>query len=689
MARDLLYDIKIDDVGYILTDAGLNIQKRQANPYAMKSSTGERSYADLDEWAVFQVDTMHRGMGSDLYGDPEEYFWGINVDTRFKNKIMLGPLTHGLTTPANTGDVHYSRFGSKIFMSIDDDIYELVTTTWTLRESLTTACTALCEFNGYLYAAQGTGNTMRKSANGTAWTDVGDTPGAHRLYVHGGYLYRSLNQQLYYSADPDAGSPTWSSVINVGDSQYVVESMVTYSDALIVFKNDCGYKVPGNPGEIDQAYELGELKWRNSIDAYNGLQCCVWSDGYLYVTYGKGGILRWTGKTVSSMGPDLGKGEIKGRIWSLMPTNNFLYALIGQDGVQTSNVIAWNGSGWHNIRNIGEEGRGAYYFDPGSTLGGHVYVTTYDSTAGQNDGYRVYQPSETADPTEGPGDSNYAFATGGVTSQYIYTPKFTANLHDSFKEFKDITLWVENWGLSGTGTQQVRIDYRIDSEASGDWVTLVTETIEASVSAKKSYKTEFPISTFATKRASVAAAGRTITLTSGTTTDMAAGDWCFFVGNFEYRMVSSVTDSTHFEIQCPFDTDIIANTWMRVGQPWGRYIQFRISLRSSVDTRTPILRAMALKYLVNIRDYDIWTANIHVSHPRTLRNGSIDKHTPISTQFARLDESRSKGRVAFVDEMGDTHVVRVTNYSTRPLTQRTDKPLPEASYVVVATLLEV
>jgi len=56
---------------------------------------------------------------------------------------------------------------------------------------------------------------------------------------------------------------------------------------------------------------------------------------------------------------------------------------------------------------------------------------------------------------------------------------------------------------------------------------------------------------------------------------------------------------------------------------------------------------------------------------------------------SRLNESRKKGRVAFVDEMGDTYSVKVTNYSVRPLTQRTDKPLPEASYVAVITLLEV
>lgn len=693
MTRSLVYDITLDGEGLILAGDGLNIQRVQANPYAVKSSTGYRSYADLDEWAVFQVDTMHRGMGSELYGDPEEYHYGCILDTRFKNKVFIGPHAQSTTvTAGKTGDVHFGKFGAKLFMSIDKEVYELVTGTWTLRETMTATVTSMCEFNGYFYVAQGTTYSIRKTATGAAssWSDVGGTPTAHRLYVHGGFLYRSVNQVLYYSADPEGDPPTWSSAIYVGDSQYVIQSMITFQNSLVVFKNDGARKIPGNPGEIDAAYEIGELKWRNAIDSRNGVKCCVWSDGFLYVTWGKGGLLRWTGYTISSMGPNtVTAGPVIGRIWDLMPTANFLYALVGQTDTQACWLVAWNGSGWHTIAHQGIEGRGAYYFDSGAGTGGEIYTTGYHSTDGDNKAYKYYLPGEIGDPTCAT-DTAYQWKNAGTLTAYLYTPRFTANLHAAQKEWKEITIWAENYGTAGAGIQTIRFDYQIDSQAGADWIQLFDQAIEASGQAQKSYTHEFPTSSFADKTiASVSV--RTVTLASGSSTsDMAAGDWVYFVDVNEYRMVSSVIDSTRFWIQCPLDGSPAAGSTMRPGIPWGRYIRFRISMTNTVVTRTPVLRAWALKYLVNVADYDLWQATVLVANPRLLRNGYEDR-TPIGTQLTRLNEIRKKGRVAFVDEGGNTHTVKVSNYSIQPVRQKTDEraDMPSTEYWARLTLLEV
>lgn len=686
MARSLVYDITLDGEGLILAGDGLDVQRVQANPYAVKSSTGYRSYADLDEWAIFQVDTMHRGMGSELYGDPEEYWYGVGLDTRFKNKVFIGPGSTGIQlATGKTGDVHYAKFGDKLFMAIDTEVYELVTLTWTLRETTTATVTAMCEFNGYFYVAQGTANTMRKTANGTAWTDVGGTPAAHRLYVHGGFLYRSVNQALYYSADPDDPSPTWSAIMYVGDSQYVIESMITFQNALIIFKNDGAWKIPGNPQEIDQAYEIGELKWRNSIDSRNGVKCCVWSDGFLYVTWGKSGLLRWTGYTVSSMGPNtVTAGDVAGRIWDLIPTANFLYALVGRTDVQSAWLVAWNGAGWHPFVYFGNEARGAHYFDSGTGTGGEIYATYYHSGNGWHETNKHYLPGEIGDPTNEL-DSNYKWNNAGSLHAYLYTPKFTANLHDTQKEWRELIFWAETIGTSGSGTQEIRFDYRIDGPT---WTQLVNQTIEASTYAQKSYKTEFPTSSFADKTISVS--GRTVTLATGSTSDMAVGDWVYFVDVNEYRQVQSIADTTHFSIQCDLDDSPTAGSTLRPGIPWGRYIQFRISMTSTITTRTPMLRAWALKYLVNVADYDMWQATVEVASPRQLRNGYMDR-TPISTQLTRLNEIRKKGRVALVDEVGDSHTVKVSNYSLRPVRQKTtdDAIKPSTTYWAKLTLLEV
>jgi len=689
MARSLVYDITLDGEGLILIGNGLDVQRVQANPYAVKSSTGYRSYADLDEWAVWQIDTMHRGIGSELYGDPEEYWYGVNIDTRFKNKVFIGPHGQGTAVPSDkTGDVHYGKFGDKLFMSIDKEVYELVSGTWTLRETTTATVTSMCEFNGYFYVAQNTSNTMRKTANGTAWTDVGGTPAAYRLYVHGGFLYRSVNQALYYSNDPDDPSPTWSSIMYVGDSQYVIQSMITFQNALIVFKNDGAWKIPGNPGEIDTAYEIGELKWRNSIDNRNGVKCCVWSDGFLYVTWGKGGLLRWTGYTISSMGPDtLTAGNVPGRIWDLMPTANFLYALVGQTDQQYCWILAWNGSGWHTIAHSGTEGRGAIYFDPGSGIGGQLHYCSYHATDTENKTYYFYLPSEIGDPTTGK-DASYQWKNAGELQAYLYTPEFTANLHDAQKEWRSLTIWAENASISGTGTQTIRFDYRIDTNH--NWIELFDQTIEANAQAQKSYTHNFPASDF-TDKVLTSVSTRTVTLASGSSTsDMTAGDWVYFVDVNEYRMVASVTDTTHFELQCPLDGAPATGSTIRPGIPWGRYIQFRISMTSTVVTRTPVLKAWALKYLVNVADYDLWQATVLVASPRALRNGYTDR-TPISSQLARLNEIRKKGRVAFVDEVGNSHTVKVSNYSLRPVRQKTtdDATKPSTVYWAKLTLLEV
>lgn len=690
MARPQEYDVTLDGVGLILTDEGLDVRRVQANPFAMKSSTGERTYADLDQWAVFQVDTLHRGMGQERYGDPEQFWYGVGVDTRYKGKVFLRPKQIQLTRPASkTGDVFYAKFGSKLFMSIDKEVYELVTTTWTLRETLTATCTGLCEFNGYLYAAQGSSNTLRKSANGTAWSDVGGTPSTHRIYVHGGYLYRSLNQVLYYSSDPDAGSPTWSSAINVDDSQYIVEGMITFDDSLIVFKNNAGYRIPGNPGEIDQAFKIGELDWAAAIDSNNGLHSGIWSDGFLYVTVGKGGLLRWTGKTVSPIGPDMvSAGPVAGRIWSIVPTLDFLYILVGEESTQAVWIAAWNGSGWHPFSHLGQEGRAIYYFDSGTGQGGELYITTYNSSTTSNDTFRHYIAGETGDPTKAL-DASYEWTDGAITQNYLYTSRFTAGMHAAQKEYKEVVLWAESLGTAGAGTQQIRIEYRIDTELSTDWVTLVTQTIEASASAQKSYTTAFPVSSFAEKTLT-SVVGRTVTLATGTTADMSADDWVYFVDVNEYRMVESVINTSSFGIQCNLDGSPAAGSIIRPGLPWGRYIQFRLSFYTSVDTRTPILRALALKYLVNITDYDIWTINVLVADPKQRRNQASVRE-PVADQLTRLNEIRRKGRVPFVDEVGDSHTVKVSNYSLIPIRQDTasGQTKPHTEYHARLTLLEV
>lgn len=688
MSRNPEYDVTLDGVGYILTRDGLGVSRVQANPYAMKSSSGKRTYADLDEWAVFQVSSCHRGMGQERYGDPEQFWYSFSVDTRFKDKMILGPQMQAVdaTGISDSGDMFFVQFLDKLFCGVDDNVYELVTGSWTSRDEVADEdIYEMCVFDDYLYVARGN-NSIRKTNDGTTWTDVGDTPIAYDLYVHGGFLYRSTGYTLYYSSDPEAASPTWSTGIVVGHADQAIRSLVTYQNSLIVFKNDGAWRIPGNPGDLDTAYRVPELDWHKMLHDENGYYSAVWSDGFLYVTVGGGGLLRWTGRTVTPMGPDsiLGGPATRGLVRGLVPTPSFLYLLLSNDsaaayGGDRSPILAWNGSGWHCVAyNTDTNGKALYYFDE------HLYCGWLNTDTSTHQVYKAYQSQQSLDPTQ---DPNYQYST---TTALIYTPRFTANMHGTYKEFRSVTLWLDNEGGTVSGAQRVTFLYRVDSEDFIDPVGTYTTVVD---DGQETFTISFTAPSFTEKQvASIDSDRDTVTLVTGdSVSDLSTGDWLYFAGVNEYRYVHSTGAGPPdtITLSCPLDSTPSANTYIRPGIPVGRYIAFRLGLTTTAATRTPAIRAIALKYLVNISDYDIWQLNVQLADPLTLRNGNV-KRQPITDQLERMDEIRKKGRVAFVDEVGGSHTVKVTNYSLQPVKQRTDsKSEAQTSYAAKLTLLEV
>lgn len=690
MSRNPEYDVTLDGVGYILTRDGLGVSRVQANPYAMKSSSGERTYADLDEWAVFQVSSCHRGMGIERYGDPEQFWYAHNTDTRFKDKIICAPAWQDVDSANMTGasdeDMHFAQFKDALYCASDDEVFELVAGSWTSRDHIAGEdVTSMVAFNGYLYVARSgdppVANSIRKSADGTTWTDVGDTPPGKLLYVHGGYLYRTWGYAVLYSSDPEAASPTWSTPISIGSTDYGENSMCTYQNSLIVFKKDGAWRIPGNPGDLDKAYRVPELDWRNAIHDNNGLYSCVWSDGFLYVFNGNAGLLRWTGRTVTPIGPDtLLANGITGTLTGLIPTPNFLYLTLSNAVTTGSNsyLLAWNGSGWHCLQERDENASKAIFFFEGELYWGGFAAT-------RNGVWKLYTPVKTQDPTQ---DTAYTYATG--SGEHMYLPKFTANLHHTYKEFRSLTFWLDNLGGTATsGAQTVRWRYSIDKNTG----SAANGTLTVKADGQKSFTIDFDPPSFTDKvLASVDSDRQVVTLATGyDVTDISSGDWLYFADINEYRYVYTTTAGppATITLQCALDDTPAANTYIRPGVPVGRYFLLSLALDTADTARTPVIYAIALKYLVNIGDYDIWQLNVQVSDPLTLRNSNT-KRQPIADQLSRLDEIRKKGRVAFVDEVGDSHTVKVTNYSLQPIRQRADSKMEvETEYTAKLTLLEV
>lgn len=686
MSRNPEYDVTLDGIGLILSRDGLSVSRVQANPYAMKSSSGERTYADLDEWAVFQASSLHRGMGQERYGDPEQFWYAHNTDTRFKDKIICAPAWQDVDSANMTGasdeDMFFTHFNNALYCASDDEVFELVAGSWTSRDHVAGEdIEGIAIYNDYLYVARGE-NSMRKSADGTTWTDVGGTPAGYHLYIHGGFLYRSvLSGSLLYSSDPEAASPTWSTAIVAGSTDYGIRSMCTYQNSLIVFKNDGAWRVPGNPGDLDTAYRVPELDWRSHIHSNNGKYSCIWSDGFLYVSCGDSGLLRWTGRTVTSIGPDtLLANDITGTLVGLVPTPNFLYLTLSNPVTTGSNsyLLTWNGSGWHCLHEKDEEEATALYFFDGELYCGY-------HTATSSSVYKIYTPAKTQDPTQ---DTNYTYETG--SGEHMYLSKFTANLHHTYKEFRSLTFWLDNLGGTATsGAQAVRWRYSVDKNTG----SAANGTLTVKADGQKTFTVDFDPPSFTDKvLVSVDSDKQVVTLATGHgVADISSGDWLYFAGINEYRYVYTTTAGppATITLQCALDNTPAANTYIRPGVPMGRYFLLSLALDTADTARTPVIYAVALKYLVNIGDYNIWQLSVQLADPLTLRNGNT-KRQPIADQLSRIDEIRKKGRVTFIDEVGDTHTVKVTNYSLQPVRQRTDSKMEaETEYTTKLTLLEV
>lgn len=66
-------------------------RKALANPFTARVSTGSSSYEELDDWQAWVLDTWGMGVGQT---DPSAggFLFANGVDTRFRNKLILGPM---------------------------------------------------------------------------------------------------------------------------------------------------------------------------------------------------------------------------------------------------------------------------------------------------------------------------------------------------------------------------------------------------------------------------------------------------------------------------------------------------------------------------------------------------------------------------------------------------------------------
>jgi hypothetical protein len=376
-----------------------------------------------------------------------------------------------------------------------------------------------------LYISQGESvNMVRFNANLSTVADNG-TP-AKFLESFAGKLWRADNlNEIYWSADPHSdGSATWTAPTGmndgtVGDSNSVIRGMTVHDKALWVGKDDGIYRIYNSSSSAAEIWTIEKvIDLSHIISEFNG-QAMLSFGGNLYFTADRG-LGKWDGATIQFMGPDKGSNASEnfmqlqsiyntalpqdinteasslnsgnmGTIRSLSHDGTNIYAAVDAGGSSTggsfgeSRVMAWNGSGWHQVYSTNEFARdtdnehlGSDYRTqfvsfiprkaatgwenyPRLIIGNEAVVNEEDGAAEKEDRVlQCYLPrwgqDLLSDLTTGR-DYSLAFMQYG----HVITSWFDGGLPDIEKTFFELIVNSQNVGL-GTANNNISVQYQVD-----------------------------------------------------------------------------------------------------------------------------------------------------------------------------------------------------------------------------------
>lgn len=98
--------------GFMFSKPG-TLSNVSSSPFAPKSTTGERSYADYDAISALAITDMTGGMGQERLTDTTMYYGGVNVDTR-SGSLVLGPKLTEIGPNGTLAGARYLNMGSGI-----------------------------------------------------------------------------------------------------------------------------------------------------------------------------------------------------------------------------------------------------------------------------------------------------------------------------------------------------------------------------------------------------------------------------------------------------------------------------------------------------------------------------------------------------------------------------------------------
>ena len=378
--------------------------------------------------------------------------------------------------------------------------------------------------NSNLYIAQGEGTNMVR-LNSDLSTAANNGVPAKFIESFAGKLWRADNlNEIYYSSDPHSdGSATWAAPTGenegtIGDSTYLIRGMTVHDNALWVGKDDGIYKIfntaSSSATEIWQTQKVIDLS--HIISQFNG-QAMISFGGNLYFSVDRG-LGKWDGATMQMMGPDKGSNATEnfmqlksiydtalpqdinteaaslnsgavGTIRSMTHDGTNLYVAVDSGGDATggsggeSRVMAWNGSGWHQIYSTAEWAGSVH--DPGDYRTQFVSFIPRKGNAGWENYPRIIIGNEAVtnaeedgvqkedrvlqcylprwgqnllDDLASDGSNILRFQSVG----YLTTSWFDGGLPDVEKTFFDIVVEAQNVGLATTNND-IKVEYQVDN----------------------------------------------------------------------------------------------------------------------------------------------------------------------------------------------------------------------------------
>ena len=431
---------------------------------------GSSRYQDFSLQRTWELSSWHHGRGALEWEDPFAFFDSRGVDTRIRGQFTLCPLqnqtlkTTSIAIGGNPTKFALASTTGTLYVCIggaDRDVYTWNNGTglWNITTAgLTTDPTDMVEFLGYVWVAQGEANVMRRRLLSSGVWSSGSVPATYLAAggvgtTAGSSLWRADNtNELFYTTDGAA----WRGPLYVGDTNTLIRSLLIWDGRLYVGKDDGLYMVQN--GQVSQLLDFSFAR-----DPNNFKWMKVWQ-GSIYFPILNGLYRLVGGSTLQSVGPNRGaagyidlanmaiseihdtfKGLVAGRtgqIVDLCPTENFLYAAVDGGSGGISQILAYNGSGWHNMVEGAASGSRiqAIFFTSSLATTGQLLNPRLWYHYGANDAYNIILPFNTDDPFE---YASETYVASGA-SVYMDSPFFDAGVADVWKEWQEVIVISEN-----------------------------------------------------------------------------------------------------------------------------------------------------------------------------------------------------------------------------------------------------